>query len=60
MNKIKMSEEHKCNTCSKEFPTCKAEKVVWGIDRYPSAVGADADKVLECDVYMPNTKPSAE
>jgi len=45
-----------CDTCTKEFPTCDAEKIVWGIDRDPSARGADADKVLECDAYTPNPK----
>ena len=45
---------HRCDTCTKEFPTCDAEKIVWGIDRDPSARGADADRVLECDAYTPN------
>ena len=45
---------HRCGTCAKEFPTCDAEKIVWGIDRDPFARGADADKVLECDAYTPN------
>jgi hypothetical protein len=26
-------------------PTCDAEKIVWGIDRDPSARGADADSL---------------
>ena len=45
---------HRCDTCVKEFPTCDAEKIVWGIDRDPSARGAAADTVLECDAYTPN------
>ena len=45
---------HLCDTCAKEFPTCDAKKIVWGIDRDPSARGADADRVLECDAYTPN------
>lgn len=46
-----MSEVNKCDTCGHEFATCEARKVVYGIDRDPSARGADADKVLECDMY---------
>jgi len=45
---------HRCDTCAKEFATCDARRIVWGIDRDPSARGADADKVLECDAYTPN------
>lgn len=44
-------QEHLCNTCNKEFPSCDPQKIVWGIDRDPSARGADADRVLECDKY---------
>ena len=47
---------HKCDTCAKDFPTCDADKIVWGIDRDPAARGAEADKVLECDGYTPNDK----
>lgn len=47
---------HRCGTCAKEFPTCDAEKIVWGIDRDPFARGADADKVLECDAYTLNDR----
>ncbi len=43
--------EHRCLSCAHEFATCAAKRVVWGIDRDPSARGADADKVLECDQY---------
>ena len=42
----------KCKTCIKEFATCDSEKIVWGIDIDPSAIGADADKVFECDAYI--------
>ena len=47
---------HRCDTCAKEFPTCDAKRIIWGIDRDPSARGADANKVLECDAYTPNDK----
>jgi hypothetical protein len=47
---------HRCDTCTKEFPTCDAKRIVWGIDRDPSARGEDADKVLECDAYTPNAE----
>ena len=50
---------HKCDTCRHEFATCEAREIVWGIDRDPSARGADADKVLECDAYTPNTTGEA-
>ena len=52
-------EKHKCNTCGKEFPACDARKIVWGIDRDPSARGADADKVLECDAYTRSMNPTS-
>lgn len=42
---------HLCATCSKDFPTCDAKKIVFGIDRDPSARGKDADIILECDAY---------
>ena len=45
---------HRCSTCTKDFATCDAKRIVWGIDRDPSARGSDADKVLECDAYTPN------
>lgn len=44
-------EKHLCDSCKKDFPTCDSEKIVWGIDRDPSARGAEADKVLQCDRY---------
>ena len=47
-----MNEEHKCDTCEKEFATCVANKIVWGIDRYPEVRGKDADRVLECDACV--------
>ena len=50
---------HLCDTCIKEFPTCDGHGIVWGIDRYPNAQGADADKVLACDEYKANYKESA-
>jgi hypothetical protein len=43
--------QNKCDTCKHDFATCDARKVVWGIDRNPSARGAEVDKVLECDTY---------
>ena len=43
---------HLCSTCRQEFAVCAAKRIVWGIDCDPYAQGADADKVLECDLYM--------
>ena len=56
------SEPHLCTTCQNDFPTCKAGKIVWGIDRHRDARGEDADKVLECDAYKsePAPQPSLE
>jgi hypothetical protein len=51
-------EPHLCSTCRNNFPTCKANKIVWGIDRNPEARGAEADKVLECDAYIPDVEPA--
>jgi len=45
--------EHLCYDCRHDFPTCNGEEITWGIDRDPSATGADADTVLECDCYEP-------
>ncbi len=45
---------HKCDLCVKEFSTCDAKRIVFGIDRDQSLRGADADKVLECDAFVPN------
>lgn len=51
MNEEMNEDKHLCDYCRKEFPACDAEKIVWGIDRDPSAWGAEADKVLQCDRY---------
>ena len=45
------SVKHLCLSCVKEFPTCDSDKIIWGIDLDPSAKGADADIVIECDAY---------
>ncbi len=45
---------HLCDSCKKEFATCDAKHIVFGIDRDPSLRGAEADKVLECDAVVPN------
>ena len=49
-------EKHLCDICLYDFPTCAARKIVFGIDRYPHARGADADRVLECDEYRPTAR----
>ena len=51
---------NKCDTCKHDFATCDSRKVVWGIDRNPSARGADADKVLECDAYSLKDPPPVQ
>jgi hypothetical protein len=47
------SDNHLCADCHYEFPTCTAVQIVFGIDRDPSTLGADADKILECVTYKP-------
>jgi hypothetical protein len=48
-----MNEDHLCETCLDEFPTCRQDKIVFGIDVDPLlAFHKDADKVLECSSYM--------
>jgi hypothetical protein len=41
---------HLCDSCTLEFPTCRSTPT-FGIDRYPTATGKEADKVLSCDAY---------
>ena len=48
---------HKCDTCRDNFAECEGRGIVWGIDRDPSARGAEADKVLECASYLPVDTP---
>ena len=49
-----MNWDHLCEACLDEFATCRPENIVFGIDRDPStAFSKDADRVLECDSYMP-------
>ena len=43
--------EHLCDTCGKEFATCDAKNIQFGIDIDPSARGAAADRVVICDAY---------
>ena len=43
--------DHKCNTCAFEFCSCAQEGVVFGIERDPTATGADVDAVVECATY---------
>jgi hypothetical protein len=52
--------QNKCDTCKHDFATCDARQVVWGIDRNPSARGAEADKVLECDTYSRKNPPPVQ
>lgn len=54
-----MTDERKCLCleCSKDFSTCDGKILVFGIDGDPSARGAEADIVLECDAYVPHIKP---
>lgn len=51
MNDIGQSFYHLCHTCSKEFATCDAERIVFAIDRNPSLRGELADVVVECDQH---------
>ena len=53
-----MEKHHLCNSCLYQMPTCSAEKIVWSIDKYPNAKGADADRVLQCDGYSLSTRSS--
>ncbi len=48
---MKRKLKHLCDTCTKEFATCDAKNVRWGIDIDPSLRGKDADKVVRCDAY---------
>jgi len=43
--------KHLCDTCSKDFETCDAEHISFGIDIDPSARGAAADRVHACNAY---------
>ena len=52
--------QDKCDTCKNDFATCDARKVVWGIDQNPSARGAEADKILECDTYLVKDPPPVQ
>lgn len=51
---------HLCTTCTKEFPTCDGDGIVFGIDRDPTAKGADADRVLVCrgftTIHLPKNR----
>ena len=51
-----MDEKHLCDNCLYHIATCAAKRIVFGIDRYPHAKGADADRVLECDTHNPTTR----
>jgi hypothetical protein len=57
---MRVNNQNKCDTCKHDFATCDARKVVWGIERNPSARGAEADKVLECDAYSRNESPPVQ
>ena len=48
------AEPHLCDTCCHDCATCDSDRIVWGIDRYTEAMGAQADKVLECSNYKRN------
>lgn len=49
-----MNNDHLCELCLDEFATCVTGRIIFGIDRDPSlAYHRDADKVLECENYMP-------
>ena len=51
-----MKEKNLCDDCLYHFATCAPGKVVFGIDKYPNARGADADRVIECERYRPTTR----
>jgi hypothetical protein len=46
-----VNEKHLCDTCQFHPEECDAEEIEWGIDRDPHAIGAYADRVLDCDTY---------
>jgi hypothetical protein len=52
--------QNKCDTCKHHIATCDGRKIVWKIDRDPSARGAKADKVVECDAYSRNNPPPVQ
>jgi hypothetical protein len=43
---------HLCRDCAKCYPTCDGKKIVFGIDRDPTARGKNADTILECDGHV--------
>lgn len=42
---------HLCDTCIREFATCKATRIIWSVDKDKILSGSMADKVLNCDAY---------
>jgi hypothetical protein len=47
------NKKHLCDTCQEkyDYPRCRGEQFTFGIDVDPSARGAEADKIVECDAY---------
>jgi hypothetical protein len=44
--------KHLCDTCRREFPTCTAKEIVFGIDLDPLCGWTkEADRVDQCDKY---------
>ena len=50
------NKRHKCLDCKKEFATCDAGAIVWGIDKCSAARGELADKVIECESFEEGSK----
>jgi hypothetical protein len=44
---------HLCDECMFKFPICRACEMVWGCDLDDTATGEDADKVIQCDGFVP-------
>lgn len=53
VTKIELSElPHLCDSCLNNFPTCAAQKIIFGINIDLRATGAAKDKIVKCDKYQ--------
>ncbi len=46
-----MAKKSLCDSCVHDFTTCKARKILFGVDEDPKATGKEADKVISCEGY---------